>query len=150
CRPPQNLSLPFSYAAEHLSDGQAVSAILAILKSIERVRADGFVHGDWNETISWCNKLLDELWAGRGAFPGIGSVLRYLGFTSGHAYQATVLRELERSRKNPWEYVQAILAGKVDPPKDQYTEGMLTAGKQWRSMPSRHRLLDALINLELT
>jgi hypothetical protein len=32
--PPNGLSLPLSYVAEHLSDGQAVSAILAILKSI--------------------------------------------------------------------------------------------------------------------
>lgn len=45
CRPPEGLSLPFSYVAEHLSDGQAVSATLAIFKSIERVREDGFITG---------------------------------------------------------------------------------------------------------
>jgi hypothetical protein len=35
CRPPNGMNLPFSYVGEHVTDGQAVSAILAILKSIE-------------------------------------------------------------------------------------------------------------------
>ena len=39
------MNLPFSYVAEHLTDGQAVSAILAILKSLERVQQDGLVVG---------------------------------------------------------------------------------------------------------
>lgn len=150
CRPPDGLSLPFSYVAEHLSDGQAVSAILAILKSIERVRQDGFVPGAWNDAIAWCNGVLDEVWAGRGAFPGIGSVLRYLGCVQGHDYHATVLRGLERAQKNPWEHVQSILAGRIEPPADHYREGLLAAAKQWRSMPSRHKLLDTLVRFELT
>ena len=150
CRPPEGLSLPFSYVAEHLSDGQAVSAILAILKSIERVREEGFVPGAWDDAVAWCNGVLDEVWAGRGAFPGIGSVLRYLGCAQGHAYHATVLHGLERSQRNPWEYVQAILSGRIDPPADQYREGLSAAAKQWRSMPSRHKLLDMLVRFELT
>ena len=55
CRPPEGLSLPFSYVAEHLSDGQAVSAILAILKSLERVRtefADIVVAGTFEQTTA--------------------------------------------------------------------------------------------------
>jgi len=84
CKPPNGLSLPFSYVAEHLSDGQAVSAVLAILKSLERVRTDGFIPGAWDDAIAWCNGVLDEVWSGRGAYPGIGSVLRYLGCTQGH------------------------------------------------------------------
>lgn len=150
CRPPNGMSLPFSYVAEHLTDGQAVSAILEILKSIERVREDRFVAGPWDDNIAWLNAVLDEVWAGRGAFPGLGSVLRYLGCPQGHAYQATVLRELERTRENPWEYVLAILQGRIDPPADQYREGLLTAARQWRSMPTRHRLLDTLVRYELT
>jgi hypothetical protein len=150
CRPPNGMNLPFSYVAEHLTDGQAVSAILAILKSIERVREDSFVAGPWDDNIAWLNAVLDEVWAGRGAFPGIGSVLRYLGCPQGHAYHATVLRDLERARQNPWGHVLAILQGRIDAPADQYREGFLTAAKQWRSMPTRHRLLDMLVRFELT
>ena len=84
CRPPNGMNLPFSYVAEHLTDGQAVSAILAVLKSLERVREDGVVAGSWQDAIAWCNTVLDEVWAGRGAFPGIGSVLRFLVFRSRH------------------------------------------------------------------
>ena len=152
CRPPEGLTLPFSYVAEHLSDGQAVSALLAILKSIERVRADGFIGaaGAWTDAIAWCNGVLDEVWAGRGSYPGIGSVLRYLGCTQGHDYHATVLRELERNQHDPWEHVKAILSGRIDPPADHYYEGFTAASRQWRQMPSRHKLLDTLVRFELT
>ena len=150
CLPPNGMNLPFSYVAEHLTDGQSVSAILAILKSVERVRQDGFVAGAWDNAISWCNAALDEVWGGRGAFPGIGSLLRYLGCTQGHAYHATVLRQLERKGRNPWEFTLAILQDRTDPDTDQYKEGLLAAAKQWRSMPSRHRLLETLVRFELT
>ena len=111
------MNLPFSYVAEHLTDGQAVSAILAILKSVERVRQDGLVAGAWDNAISWCNAALDEVWGGRGAFPGIGSLLRYLGCTQGHAYHATVLRELERKGLNPWDFTLAVLQDRTTPPR---------------------------------
>jgi exodeoxyribonuclease V alpha subunit len=150
CTPPNGLSLPFSYVAEHLSDGQAVSAILAILKSIEKVRADGFVPGAWDDGISWCNAMLDEVWAGRGAFPGIGSVLRYLGCVQGHAFHATILKEMERRRENPWEYVLAILDGRIQSLPEPYGDGLVNAAKTWRSMPLRHRLLNTLVRFELT
>jgi exodeoxyribonuclease V alpha subunit len=100
CLPPNGMNLPFSYVAEHLTDGQSVSAILAILKSVERVRQDEFVAGAWDNAISWCNAALDEVWGGRGAFPGIGSLLRYLGCTQGHAYHATVFAILLLSAVN--------------------------------------------------
>ena len=150
CRPPSGMNLPFSYVAEHMSDGQAVSAILAILKSLERVRKDGIVAGPWQDAIGWCNAVLDEVWAGRGAFPGIGSVLRYLGCQQGHAYHATVLNELEKAGANPWHHVLRILEGRIQPADDQYREGLLAAAKQWRSMVTRQRLLETLTRFELT
>jgi exodeoxyribonuclease V alpha subunit len=150
CEPPRGLALPFSYVAEHLSDGQAVSAILALLKSLERVRSDGFVAGDWSATISWCNAILDEVWAERGAYPGIGSVLRYLGCHQGHGFHATVLRDLERKREDPWDYVRAVLEGRVQTLPETYKDGLLAAAKNWRSMPSRQRLIDTLVRFELT
>jgi hypothetical protein len=150
CMPPNGLSLPFSYVAEHLSDGQAVSALLAIIKSVEKVRTDGFVSGAWAESISWCNAILDEVWAGRGAFPGIGSVLRYLGCVQGHAFHATFLRDMERKHEDPWSYVLAILDGRIQSLPDEYRDGLQAAAKSWRSMPSRHRLIDTLVRFELT
>ncbi|MEK6280409.1 MAG: AAA family ATPase [Acidobacteriota bacterium] len=150
CRPPNGLMLPFSYVAEHVSDGQAVSTVLAIIKTIEQVRSDGFVSGAWEDAISWCNTILDEVWSGRGAYPGLGSVLRYLGFSRAHSYQATKLVDLERSGKDPWKFVLSILQGREDPPNDHYREGLLAAAGQWRLIPSRHSLLESLTHFELT
>lgn len=150
CRPPNGLTLPFSFVAEHVSDGQAVSAILSILKSIEQVREDGYVAGPWDDAIAWCNSVLDEVWSGRGAYPGIGSVLRYLGCTQGHAYHATVLRELERTGKDPWKSMINIFQGREEPIPDKYKDGLLAAAREWRSMPSRHNLLSTLVRYELS
>ena len=150
CRPPNGMLLPFSYVAEHLTDGQAVSAILAILKSLNRVNTDGYVAGKWDGAIEWCNSLLDELWTGRGAYPGIGSVLRYLGCPQGHSYHATVLRDMEGAGQNPWKHLLGIFYGHVSLPQDQYRDGLLCAAQHWRSMPTRHRLLETLAQFELT
>src|SRR6185369_16841425 len=150
CRPPNGLTLPFSFVAEHVSDGQAVSAILSILKSIEQVREDGYVAGPWDDAIAWCNSVLDEVWSGRGAYPGIGSVLRYLGCSQGHAYHATVLRELERTGKDPWKSMINIFQGRDQPIPDKYKDGLLAAAREWRSIPSRHNLLSTLVRYELT
>lgn len=150
CRPPRGLTLPFSYVAEHLTDGQAVSALLAVLRSVERVQADGLVAGDWDGAVDWLNGALDEVWSGRGAYPGLGAVLRYLGCAQGLAYQATVVTRQQREGQDPWLAAKAILEGRASPPADQYREGLLAAGKNWRSMPGRQRLLDTLARLELT
>ena len=61
----------------------------------------------------WLNDVLSEVWQNRGPFPGIGSVLQYLGCESGTAFQRQVLVPLLNKGENAWEYVQAILEGRT-------------------------------------
>lgn len=153
CRPPRDLSLPFSYVAEHLSDGQAVSALLAIISVVERLRADQAagcgVSGDWAGTLEWLNGALDEVWAGRGGYPGLGALLRHLGYERGVAYHATVLRRIERDGSDPWEHLRSILEGRAVP-EPEHAEGLARAAAEWQKQKLSRQLLDLLIRFELT
>lgn len=153
CRPPADLTLPFSYVAEHLTDGHAVSSLLAIISTLERVDADFKngcgVEGDWGGALAWLNTALDEVWSGRGAFPGIGALLRHLQFAHGIAYHATVLRRIERAGENPWAHVKAILEGRQRP-ESEYADGLSAAATEWRKLSGSHGFLEMLIRFELT
>jgi len=153
CRPPRDLSLPFSYVAEHVSDGQAVSALLAIIATVEKLAAaqasEREVIGDWPGSLEWLNRALDEVWAGRGAYPGIGALLRHLGYERGVAYHATVLRELERAGTDPWLHLKSIFDGRSGAEAD-HAEGLKRAGDEWRKQKYSHHLLDLLVRFELT
>ncbi|MET3513372.1 hypothetical protein ABIC63_001139 [Pseudacidovorax sp. 1753] len=153
CRPPADLTLPFSYVAEHLSDGHAVSTLLALTSAFEQVRADQLqgrgVEGNWDDALSWLSGALDEVWGGRGAFPGIGALLHHLQFTRGVAYHATVLRAVEESGQSPWAHLKAIFDGRQSP-EPQYSEGLMVAAAEWRKLTPSHPLLESLIRFELT
>ncbi len=153
CRPPRDLLLPFSYVAEHLSDGQAVSALLAIISVIERIQSDQAiglaVSGDWGGALEWLNSALDDVWAGRGAYPGMGALLRHLGYERGVAYHASVLRDLERSGGDPWEHLRGVLEGRITP-ESGHAEGLSRAAAEWQKLKPSRQLLDLLVRFELT
>ena len=63
------------------------TALERLVQSIQAVKDDGKVPGDWDRHLVWLNDVLSEVWQNRGPFPGIGSVLQYLGCDSGTAFQ---------------------------------------------------------------
>jgi hypothetical protein len=111
CPVPASARPPFTFVGEHVSDDIAVAILERIIQSIERVRVDGLVAGDWEGRLRWLNDALAEVWSGRGAFPGLGGVLQALGFEQGTVYQREILAPLARAGQNPWEHVLALLAG---------------------------------------
>ena len=150
CRVPGNAMVPFSWVAEHVSDDVAVAVLERIIQSVEQVQRDGEVPGDWSRRLEWLNDALAEVWTGRGAFPGVGSVLQYLGFTRGTAYQRAVLAPMVRKGQNPWDYVLSVFEGRIQVPAGEYRQGMDAARKRWTSMQSRQALLTRLARFELT
>ncbi|WP_114294139.1 AAA family ATPase [Pseudosulfitobacter sp. DSM 107133] len=153
CRPPRDLLLPFSYVAEHLSDGQAVSALLAIISIVERLQSDQAsgqgVPGDWGGALEWLNSALDEVWAGRGAYPGMGALLRHLGYERGVAYHATVLRDIERRGVDPWEHLSGVLERRISA-EAGHEEGLARAAAEWQKQKPSRQLLELLVQFELT
>lgn len=150
CRVPRSAMLPFSYVGEHVSDDVAVAILERIIQSVERVKEDGHVLANWDRHLEWLNDVLSEVWAGRGPFPGIGSVLQYLGFAKGTAYQRAVLAPMAKKGVNPWDHTLAILEGRTEPDGGTYKKGVLKARERWAVLKSRHALLAKLARFELS
>lgn len=150
CPVPAGTLGEFSYVAEHVNDDVALSAVERVIQSVERVKADGLVPGDWDACLEWLDKVLQELWADRGAFPGIGSVLQYLGFRQGTAYQRLALAPLMKDGTNIWRHTVEILEGERVPADETYAKGLLAAGTRWRKLTSRKPLLAFLARFEVT
>lgn len=149
CPVPSTSIAEFSYVGEHISDDVALSVVERFIQSVEQVKADGFASGEWNRHLAWLDEVLQELWQERGAFPGIGSVLQYLGFSQGIAYQRFILAPLMRKQQNTLAHVEAILNGTKEPELD-YREGLLKARVRWQKLFTRQKLLATLSRFELT
>lgn len=150
CRVPRNALLPFSYGGEHVSDDIAVAILERVIQCVEQVAIDKHVSGNWENSLDWLNDVLAEAWHGRGPFPGIGSVLQYLGFSKGTAYQRAVLAPLGRKGENPWNHVVSILDGKLEPEQSGYVTGLKKARDRWNILKDRQALLAKLARFELT
>ena len=137
--------------AEHVNDDLAVGALERLVQSVQTVKDEGKVEGEWNRHLDWLNDALSEVWRGRGPFPGVGSVLQYLRFTSGTAFHRQVLFPLIEKGENAWEYVQAVLEGRRTCEDNRYAAGLSKAGHRWRMYSeSRRRLLSLLVRFELS
>lgn len=151
CIVPDEAILNFSYVAEHVSDDQAVGALERLLQSVQAVKDEGKVEGEWDKHIVWLNDVLSEVWHNRGPFPGIGSVLQYLGFESGTAFQRQVLVPLINNGKDAWQYVLAVLEGRTTCEHKQFATGLKQASERWAAYKDlRRRLLSQLVRFELS
>ncbi|HEY7974177.1 MAG TPA: AAA family ATPase, partial [Ktedonobacterales bacterium] len=151
CPVPQSALASFSFAAEHVSDDTAVAALERIIQSIERVRADGLVVGDWDGRLAWLNDALAGVWNERGPCPGAGSVLQYLGFAQGTIYQRETLAPLAQRGSNPWEYILAAFAQGEPGAPEWVRLGLACASERWRDLPEpRRALLTELARYELS
>lgn len=152
CLVPKDLLLNFSYVGELVTDDQAIGIIERLIQSVKQIKQDGIVDGNWDKQLSWLNDCLDEVWLGRGAYPGLGSVLEYLKFRSGTTFQRFYLRHLAAKNQNPLDYVISVLEGKIQPHPD-YMEDFKEAMMSWRAFgkkPVRQELLKLLTKFDLT
>lgn len=151
CLVPDGAMLNFSYVAEQLGDDLAVGALERLVQSVQAVKDEAKVPGDWDRHLVWLNDVLSEVWQNRGPFPGIGSVLQYLGCESGTAFQRQVLVPLHNKGENAWEYVLAILEGRKNCEDKQYAKAMKQAAERWATYKEpRRKLLAQLARFELS
>ncbi|MCB0031177.1 MAG: AAA family ATPase, partial [Anaerolineales bacterium] len=151
CRLPNGLIPYFSFVAEHVNDDIDVGVLERMIQCVTAVRDEGLVAGDWDARLVWLNDALAEVWAGRGPFPGIGSVLQYLGCRRGTAYQRLELPKVTASDQNPWEHVVAVLEGRASPVNPEYEPDFGNARRRWQVFnEARRDLLAMLARFELT
>ncbi len=151
CLVPEGAMLNFSYVAEHVGDDMAVGALERLLQSVQAVKDENKVPGEWDRHLTWLNDVLSEVWQNRGPLPGIGSVLQYLGCESSTAFQRQVLVPMLNKGENAWEYVLAILEGRKKCEHKQYAKALKQAGERWAAYKEpRRNLLARLVRFELS
>lgn len=150
CRVPNGSLVDFSYVGEHLSDDTAVAILERLLQSVQAVANEGKIAGDWQRRLIWLNDVLSEVWSDRGPFPGLGSVLQYLGMQHGTAFHQALITRARRG-ENIWQYVEAVLTGNRAADETEYKQAFKKAAERWNALPAgRRSLISVLVRLELT
>ncbi len=146
----------FSYATEHVTNDGAIAALLSCIKAITNIQR--VIPGPWEGVLGWIDQRLNELWAMRGPYPGLGAALTAFGVGQGTllAYEIEKLLADARSGKDiddldPWAIVEQI----VSQPEKYPTEISSKIGpmlrKKWRLLPDERRaFLKLLSRFELS
>lgn len=151
CEIPDIAKPAFSYVAEHVSNDIAVAVLENAIKSIKIVIKDGKISGSWGDALRWLNQVLEECWKERGRYPGIGNVLRHLGYEDGTYFHMIILSPIIKEGKDPWEFTESLLKNPLICKDEPYFNGIMTASKMWQQLGStRQKLLKTLSQFELT
>ena len=138
----------FSYGSEHLTHGQAIGSLLAIIEGLQRAQESLGVN--YASEIRWSQDRLGELWKLRGAFPGLGSALAAFSIDHANLLAFRITNGLSET-DDPWPAVQAAL----DDPASigPEWEGRIgpTMAKKLAGLPDERRgLLHLLARLDLS
>lgn len=151
CRAPDSARSTLQYVAEHATNDVAVSIVERVINSVEVVRDDGQVPGDWTQRLRWLDAVLEQLWKGRGRYPGLGSVLSHLGFSQGIAFHRRVLMPMLDQGIDVRDHIFGLLDGKSKSDLPQYQTDLATARREWETLhESRRTLLRKLSLFELS
>ena len=112
-----------------------------LLQSVQAVKNENKVPGDWQRHINWLNDVISEVWRNRGPFPGAGSVLQFLGVEVGTAFHRQVLIPRIRKGENAWEYLLAVLEGRRKCEEQEYAGRMKQAAERWAAYSASRRQL---------
>lgn len=122
----------FKYATRRLSDDDALNLVERFLEIATFLKDTGDKSEDWSVRIDWLQKLIAELWHGRGLYPGLPKVLDILDFGEAIPYlKAQVAAGKERAAK---EAVFAFLDGRAKsvPGLGVAKEAEKRVVRQWR------------------
>ena len=78
-----DISRSFKYVSNHVSDDNAISLIDKTIAAVKTVISQCYFDKkeieQWNRKLEWLQSVRKECWISRGIYPGLSSVLKYLG-----------------------------------------------------------------------
>jgi exodeoxyribonuclease V alpha subunit len=78
-----DLSRSFKYVAHHVSDDDAITLIDKTIASVKNVIHQKYLSEvqitQWEKNLEWLYEIRKECWISRGLYPGLASVLKFLG-----------------------------------------------------------------------
>jgi exodeoxyribonuclease V alpha subunit len=145
----EDLVRRFKYVSRPLTDDDATIIIKRMIDIVESLKSDNVVKENWDKKLSWLNSILSEAWQNRGLFPGMGSVIEYLGFPNGTTYIYQLGDRIEPSEIR--DYVFDRIEGKADP-ESAHEANYEKARKRWKALPDNIKALlkEKLSLFELT
>ncbi len=151
CEVPSECRASFSYVSEHIDDDQAVVLLDAIAESLRRGSEEDLITYDWDSALEWIDSILDQVWKNRGLYPGIGSVLNYLGFGQGHLFQREGIQKYIENGNDPLFETLQVLEEEKKTTKSIFKRCWKQASKRWKTLSdTRKELLKTLCKFGLT
>jgi len=93
-----DLSRSFKYVAHHVSDDDAISLIDKTIVSTKTIIKQNFLPQNeidyWQEKLIWLQLIRKECWISRGLYPGLSSVLKYLGMEKPEEFIRIQLKDI--------------------------------------------------------
>jgi ATP-dependent exoDNAse (exonuclease V) alpha subunit len=134
----EDLARRFKYVSRALTDDDATILVKRMIDIVEHLKSDNIVKENWDEKLSWLNSVLSEVWQNRGLFPGMGSILEYLGFSKGTTYVYKLLDSIQPHEIK--DYAFDRIKGKVEP-ESNYKTHYAKASKRWKVLPENIKAL---------
>lgn len=150
---PAERVVEFSYAAEHVTQDGAISALLECRTALEAAR--GVLHkADQSDAaaqaLRWIDSRIAELWTLRGAYPGLGAALSAFGVQHGN-FLALHLAEHLKENEDPWPLVDKVMRKPASLPTSLASLVARDLSDVWKGLrPERLQLLKLLARFALT
>ena len=140
----------FSYVSELATADVALATLTRSLKAVRQIRDDRIASGPWDLREEWLNGQIATAWKDRGAYPGLGSALEAIGLRLGTALTLELV-EVPAFADSPWEYTDAVLRGRIDPPSPAYAADLDAVRNTWAALTDERRsLLELLARFDLS
>ena len=144
---PDEFTSQFSYATEHVSHDAALSLLLQLDRTVERLSTR--VPGAWGPVRQWLSDRVAEVWESRGPCPGLGAALTAFGVPEGTLLAFAVQGQLAENA-DPWPLADSWLR---DPSLDPEAAARIAKpiSQMWVKIPdTRRELLKLLSRFSLT
>ena len=145
----------FSYGTEHVNHDVAIDCLLSMAEVLRK--AEVLLGKSYKVQLDWISSRISELWEYRGAYPGLGAVLRGIGLDDGNFIAWEIYQTIEKKhgsvlKADPWTYIDGLFMapGMIVPQKyAQKIGGTIQA--VWKNYTtSQKSYLKLLSRIELT
>jgi AAA domain/UvrD-like helicase C-terminal domain len=96
---PDEATVEFSYASEHVSHDTALSLLLDLERAVAKIA--NVAPGSWDAAREWLSSRLAEVWQARGPCPGLGAALTAFGIGEG-VLLAHAIQSQAGDNDDPW------------------------------------------------
>ena len=144
---PDEATVEFSYASEHVGHDTAISLLLDLDRVVSKIAK--VAPGSWDAAREWLSARLAEVWQARGPCPGMGAALTAFGIGEG-VLLAHAIQSQTGDNDDPWLLADRWLRAPSSAPEAASRVSPVMS-RAWAGLDNRrHALLRLLSRFDLT